>query len=366
MLVALHGRQLRPLTPTSESPFVGRISELPYATDKREIALVRGPAHALSPGFRACLVYEPGEVTARQDVFVLGETMKHIAHGDVVRIDPRRRDVTVLYRRASPSNSLLVTERCDNFCVMCSQPPKTRDDSWLASELEEVIPLLSPETRELGITGGEPSTSLHILSNGRRFADAEFAKELASIRHSDMMIGIPLYSDLPEDHDYVVQARGAFSETVRGILNLKRLRQRVELRFVVHRDTYLRMPDFARFVVRNLLFVDHVALMGLEITGFAKTNLDTLWIDPLDYQDQLSEAVTILARAGMNVSLYNHALCTLNEPLHRFARKSISDWKNTYFDECAGCAVRDACGGFFASSSLRRSRGIRRLPHEGI
>lgn len=38
-------------------------------------------------------------------------------------------------------------------------------------------------------------------------------------------------------------------------------------------------------------FVDQVALMGLENTGFAIANDEPLWIDPLDYRDQLAEAV---------------------------------------------------------------------------
>jgi hypothetical protein len=33
-------------------------------------------------------------------------------------------------------------------------------------------------------------------------------------------------------------------------------------------QTFARLPQLAEFIVRNLTFVDHVALMGLEITGF--------------------------------------------------------------------------------------------------
>lgn len=51
------------------------------------------------------------------------------------------------------------------------------------------------------------------------------------------MVGIPIYSDLSMVHDYVVQADGAFDETIRGILNLKRMRQRVEVRVVIHKQT---------------------------------------------------------------------------------------------------------------------------------
>jgi His-Xaa-Ser system radical SAM maturase HxsC len=385
LLLKLHGRHLRALASASDAPFIGRICEqpdLPLAARAREVLLLRTATASLPSGFRAYLLHEAGEPDPiLRDVYVLGEEMHYLAQGDVVRIDPRRQFVSALYRRSSPSNSLLVTERCDNFCVMCSQPPKPQDDSWIVEELKQVIPLIAPETNEIGITGGEPAllgeslgelvdtlkrylprTAVHILSNGRRFADLEFARTLSRIRHPDLMIGIPVYSDLPEEHDYVVQARGAFSQTVRGILNLKRLRTRVEVRFVVHHDTYRRLPEFARFLARNLLFVDHVAIMGLELMGFAKTNLDALWVDPLDYQAQLVEAVHILDRVGMNVSIYNHQLCVLDRRLHSFSRRSISDWKNAYFEGCNGCSQKSACGGFFASSSLRRSRGIAPIP----
>ncbi|RYD39556.1 MAG: His-Xaa-Ser system radical SAM maturase HxsC, partial [Verrucomicrobiaceae bacterium] len=109
---------------------------------------------------------------------------------------------------------------------------------------------------------------------------------------------------------------------------------------------------------RNLLFVDHVALMGLELTGFARANLDRIWIDPADYQSELVEAVGILDRAGMNVSIYNSQLCVLDRSLRPFARRSISDWKNEYMPECEGCDAKAACGGFFSSAKLRYSRAI--------
>ena len=223
--------------------------------------------------------------------------------------------------------------------------------------------LLGPRLIELVRCLGQclPATAVHILSNGRGFATGDLAKALAQLHHPDLMLGIPLYADVPEHHDYVVQARGAFDETIRGILNLKRHGVRVELRFVMHAETYEGLPAFARFVARNLLFVDHVALMGLELMGFARTNLDALWIDPLDYQRELREAVETLHRARLRVSIYNTPLCVLTPDLHPFARASISDWKNAYMDECDGCALRTQCGGFFASSTLRRSRGIARV-----
>lgn len=302
----------------------------------------------------------------------------YLSDGDVVRAEPKKGKLRALYRSATANNTLMLTERCNNLCLMCSQPPKNVDDSWRIDEAIQVLKLAGRHTPEIILSGGEPSmlgdglirilrtarshlpeTAIHVLSNGRGFTDDELCRQYADVRHPDVMIGIPLYSDLSDLHDYVVQADGAFDETIRGILNLKRFGQRVEIRVVLHAQTIERLPDLARFISRNLTFVDHVALMGLEMTGFTLANLGELWIDPWDYQDQLADAVHQLDSARIRTSIYNHQLCTISRNLWPFARRSISDWKNEYLAECDACAVRSECGGFFSTATRRRSRHIR-------
>jgi len=206
-----------------------------------------------------------------------------------------------------------------------------------------------------------PNTALHVLSNGRFFSYLSFCQALANIEHRDLVIGIPLYSDIPHQHNFIVQATEAFDETIRGLMNLARYGLKLELRFVIHKLNSERLAEFARFVARNLPFVGHVALMGLELVGYARSNLEALWIDPADYTVLLGEAVRELTSHRIRTSIYNHQLCLLDPHLWQYARQSISDWKNIYFDECADCAVRCQCGGFFSSSTLRHSAHIRPL-----
>lgn len=298
--------------------------------------------------------------------------------GDVILLNPARETIYVLYRRGARSNSLLVTERCNSFCVMCSQPPVEREDDGRLEQLRSAIELIDRDEAQLGITGGEPTllgeglfsllrscghhlpnTHLHVLTNGRLFSDEALA-QAASSASKKVTWGIPLYSDAPEIHDFVVQRRGAFAETMGGLLNLGRYGQSIELRIVIQRAVVPRLLQLAHFIARNLTFVDHVAWMGLEPMGFARGNWKAIWIEPDEYVAPLADAIYALSSQGMTTSIYNVPLCVLPSSLWPYARQSISDWKNEYRTECEGCAVRSECCGFF--SSVRQQhlpRGIK-------
>lgn len=307
----------------------------------------------------------------------LGPGLAHIEPGDIIQVAGDARRVTVLWKNSARHNGLLLTEQCDNYCLMCSQPPKDRDDSWLFERATKVISLLPADAQALSLTGGEPTLhadalidllshckrvapglSVHLLTNGRRFADPEFARRYAAVGLSDIMAGIPVYAPEPGLHDFIVQAVGAFDETIHGILELASLGQAVEIRVVVQRHTIPVLAGLATFISRNLPFIAQVALMGLEMTGLARPNSALVWAEPADYQRELIEAVGILTTAGISTRIYNHQLCVLDRSLWPYAVRSISDWKNDYLDICRPCSVRDTCGGVFTTSGNRLSRHL--------
>ncbi|MFP0196923.1 His-Xaa-Ser system radical SAM maturase HxsC [Pseudomonas sp. PHC1] len=306
--------------------------------------------------------------------------------GDVVGITFGSTLVRVLYRRGSDSNLLFMTDRCNSLCLMCSQPPKDIDDRWHIEENLRLIELMDPGAENLGISGGEPTLyreglleilakckvviplkSIHVLSNGRLFKDPSWIESLSVIEHPQLSWGIPLYADNAKDHDHVVQAPGAFSETLQGLYNLARANQIIEIRVVLNRLTTPRLPELAHYIFRNLPFVRHIAMMGIESTGLARKHYQELWIDPLDYQDSLSQAVYFLFNRGMPVSIYNLPLCLVPAHLSRFTRQSISDWKNLFVDACHQCAAVKHCSGFFKSHTTRwQSRGVHQLSTEAF
>jgi His-Xaa-Ser system radical SAM maturase HxsC len=346
--------------------------------------LVRDDA-PVPEGFQLYLTTKPDvAVPAGASTIEIPDPLHYLSGGDVVSVSPSGHNVRVIWRDASRQNSILLTERCNHYCLMCSQPPKTVDDDRLLDDAFELVRVLPRTTTDIGFTGGEPTlygerlvallrlvrsllpfAEVHVLSNGRRFDDYEFAKAWAAVANPRMMVGIPLYGAEPALHDFVVQARGAFDETVRGIINLAQLRQRTEIRVVIHKQTAPHLVEIAEFIARNLPFVEQVALMGLEMIGFARANMDDVWIDPVDYRDELTEAVRRLDRRRIRTLVYNHQLCLIDREVWPFAVRSISDWKNEYHPECKRCSVATSCGGFFYSAKYRVSDNIRAISPEG-
>lgn len=358
----------------------------PTALRSRELYIVSG--EPWPSGFWGYVVFDEEDIEHQNNSqgrwFRLSTQLSHLSDGDVVRISSDLKRIRVLFRVHASQNSFLLTEQCNHYCLMCSQPPKSIDDSHLVSDIKEVLRLIPRESHEIGFTGGEPTllgdsffelvrlaesylpdTALHVLTNGRAFADRRFAQRLADMRHHDLMLGIPIYSDSPEIHNYVVQAENALSGTVRGIVNLNRFGVPVEVRVVLHKLTKTRLINLAEFIARNLPFVAHVAFMGLEMTGFARANKELLWIEPDEYAAELEEAVMFLSGRRIRTSIYNLQLCLMPKRLWPFMRKSISDWKMEYEPECSACDVRNFCGGFFSSFIHKKPQNIRPIFESG-
>jgi His-Xaa-Ser system radical SAM maturase HxsC len=385
-LIALRGKSTSAPLAEELPRAVWRIVESDTSGARHGRTILVDAAERAPEGFELYLVRsddDPERIGA--NVVRLPPELDYLTADDVIAVSRDGLRIRVLWRHTSRQNSILLTERCNHYCLMCSQPPKTAIDDHLLAQAFELIRLLPRDTAEIGFTGGEPTlygdeliellrltrnlhpdSEVHVLSNGRRFADPEFAAAWASVGNPNMMVGIPLYGAEPARHDYVVQANGAFNETVPGIMNLARLGQRIELRVVLHKQTAPALPEIAEFIARNLPFVDQVALMGLEMIGLARANIPALWIDPTEYADQLAEAVLILDRSRVHTMIYNSQLCLMPRHLWPFMVRSISDWKNEYHPECEGCGVRDQCGGFFFSAKYKVSEKIKALPSPEI
>lgn len=273
-------------------------------------------------------------------------------------------------RIESNDNTLFTTARCNNNCIMCCQPPLTDDDvEELFERNVEIINRAPKDIPVVGISGGEPTllgdklvdlilhirktlpdSDIHILSNGRNFKDIEYSRQIEEAGDGKLIIGIPLHSDYYKDHDVIAGAKEAYNETITGIFNLAAFGAAIELRIVINKLNYMRLPQIADFIQKNLPFVAWSAFMAMEHIGHAVTNENNIWIEPIDYASQLERAVLTLAQWRMDVAVYNVPLCLIPESIHPYAQRSISDWKNKYIPECDKCYLKSECCGLFATS----------------
>lgn len=289
-----------------------------------------------------------------------------LEYDDVIFTVPGKSVVDVSYRRADLHHTIFLTNRCNSNCLMCSQPPTKEEDGWLADEAIDIVRHIENSPKSIGITGGEPlllgaklrrlldeitllhpSSRIDLLTNGRLLSDPTIASCVLDDLKSNVAWLIPLYGHAHMLHDFVVQAPGAFEQTLEGLLRLQQRGYPIQLRLVLIEPVMDWLEDLCQFIGKNLPFVFEVAFMACEPIGFALANRDICDIDLRDWEAALLKASNCLDQNGVPHIFMNAPLCALPRKLWPVAQRSISDWKQVYASECEGCAAKADCSGLF-------------------
>lgn len=285
--------------------------------------------------------------------------------------------ISLIWEKASAHNALFLTEACNARCIMCPQPPRKHDPIH-EKNAHKILDLLRTEKLpSICITGGEPTllgkkfiqllsrcvvehpeSQIEVLTNGQPLKNFELVKDIAGICTPNVRFCVSLHADTDELHDNIVQRDGAFERTHKALFNLARFGISTEIRFVVSKLNFFRLPALADFIFRTYPFISHLAVMGLEMTGCAAENTEDVWIDPVDYGQELLLFVQEAKRRRLPFSIYNHQLCTTPKEVWPYTRRAISDWKQEYAPECSSCLRKEQCGGVFMTSGTKVSRGI--------
>jgi MoaA/NifB/PqqE/SkfB family radical SAM enzyme len=172
---------------------------------------------------------------------------------------------------------------CNNHCHFCVQGDKRL--KWGAkpvAELRKVLEEGRPAADALVFTGGEPTLrkdlpdliayakslgykTIQIQSNGRMFAHKGFCELV--IERGANEFSPALHGHVAALHDYLVDAPGAWAQTVQGIRNLKSLGQYVLTNSVITKSNFRHLPELARLLTS--LGVDQYQLAFVHPTGTA-------------------------------------------------------------------------------------------------
>lgn len=307
---------------------------------------------------------------------ICAEDIPMVKHGDIVSVSGNG-EILVLWETDSQQNSLMLTEACNCLCRMCPQPPQKHDPALFQVALRTLQLLKGKRVEHICITGGEPTlfpdnflailskchadhpdANISVLTNAKKFSDETLTKAIASAVSSKDMFCVSLHSDIGSVHDEIVGRRNSYNETQEGIYNMAKNRIPVEIRHVITKLNYTRLPEFAEHMYRYFPFCSHYAFMSIEVHGLASENVESIYIDPGEYKELLRKAVLALNKRGLNVSIYNTPLCLCHEDVRSFSRRSISSWKNIWLDACSDCSVKEKCCGFFSTSAIKFSHCI--------
>ena len=307
---------------------------------------------------------EPGLLCyqANQGEFRIRDVSSGDIAGDVLLVDPQRKIAHRLIRARSQHNTFLITEQCDQLCIMCSQPPKPRHEDMFDHFLSAAR--LAPLDAQIGLSGGEPllhkeklfdfidtslatreDLSFHILTNGQHFSvdDLPWLQK----HRSRLLWGIPIYSDDPALHDEIVKKHGAFAQLSKNLSLLGLTGAALELRTVVMKKNVTSLARLADFISRYLPFATTWAIMQMERIGYGRMNWNQCFFDNSTDFTELGAAIDIMHARRQSIVLYNFPLCTIPSSFRGHAAQSISDWKQKFLPTCNHCRLRSRCAGFF-------------------
>jgi len=266
------------------------------------------------------------------------------------------------FRSESNSNTILLTERCDQKCLMCSQPPRNLD--YAHFELYKQAIALIPDECVIGISGGEPTLfkrelfeffdqvisnnkkiKFHVLTNGQHFVSSDI-KFLIKFNKS-VIWAVPIYSNEEKNHDQIVGKIGAYVKLLEGLSILAKSSSQVELRTVILRENIFNLSLLANFIGTNLPWVRSWSIMQLEKKGYARLDWQNKFYDTSSDFSMVERALEICRIKKIHTDLFNFPRCTTPVIHRNLCRKSISDWKQKYLENCDNCNEKNLCCGFF-------------------
>lgn len=293
-----------------------------------------------------------------------------LADYDIVEINSRG----ILYRTFANNeadSTIFLGAKCNSNCIMCPAGDNERRQGFSYSRelLLKYIDYLPDNLEYLVITGGEPTmqtelflevldlvrikypfTQVLLLTNGRSLSNRWLFSEVCKRHPENFRIAIPIHGSTSELHDSITRASGSFGQTLLALKMLMSTTIKVEVRIVVTKTNCNDLLHIAELITSHLPRVFCINFVALEARGNCALNFDEVYIDHRTSFLKSKKAIEYLVSHGYDVGLYNFPLCAIDKDFWPIAAKSISQYKNVYHANCAQCAAKPICGGFFTTT----------------
>lgn len=268
--------------------------------------------------------------------------------------------------------------QCNNRCRFCVQGDKRDEcDDKSTAELKRILDEGRSEVDEVVFTGGEitlrkdlPELVAHakglgfrliqLQTNGRVLASERALGELVEAGANE--IAPAIHGPNEEIHDALTQAKRSFRQTVKGVMNAKKLGVPVVINSVITRANYQHLPEMAQLFVA--LRADQYQFAFVHPLGTAARHFDEIVPRFGEIEPFVRAGLHVGIRAGVRCMTEAIPLCFLGR-LYRHAAEWIIPRTKIFDDDrivadytefrlhegklkgpaCRGCALEAQCEG---------------------
>ncbi len=265
---------------------------------------------------------------------------------------------------------------CNSNCIMCTNPYGFRTKKGAkAYSADKVLQRITGDKNEIlrteadiNLTGGEPTihpefvylmenlrkrfpkNAIAFSTNGRRFMYKGFAKKILSINNIRMHVVI--HSASKEIHDSITRSPGSFEQTVKGLENLFKYRNRthsIEIRTVLLKQNYSSINDLYRMLHNKFTDAERICTIFPEYEGRAEKNFEEISVSFPQVKPFVEKGLKNWRKKFKSFYLYHFPLCAVRNDFWEHVIRSLPpDHHETFFmEKCEKCFYKDSCLGVY-------------------
>ena len=267
-----------------------------------------------------------------------------------------------------------IYNKCNNNCIMCINKTekvinkKYLDLSYSFERIERFYKgedvFIDNHRDSFSLGGGEPTLSPHLfeiikkinnlfkgvriicLTNGRMFAYKDYSQEFLRL-NDNLEIEISIHGHNAKIHDAITRTKGSFIQSVEGLHNLlylRKLKQTIGVRVVIHKLNYKYLEDITKFIVEELPQIDRLVYIFFEIEGRAYKNIEVLKLRYSQFFPYLKKTYKFIGHFP-DVRFYHFPLCMVPFRLFPFIWRTLADSEVSFLNRCWECCLKRFCLG---------------------
>lgn len=216
---------------------------------------------------------------------------------------------------------------CNEKCRCCPLVAKNDREKYYPVEqlLDEAKKMLSYGVTDVTLSGGEPTLhpdffslitffhqngiDVHVLSNGERFSNIEFAD--AFMKHAEegaLTVTTTFHSMDASMHEYQNGTPGSFQRSLRGLQYLDKNNINISVKHCITADSYRDLPMYIQYVLEAFSSNAEIQFWGIDLNGIDYELARKSFVAFSDIGAYLQKAIDLFETSDR----FGHQILTIN------------------------------------------------------